>query len=129
MTETFDTITDVVSYIETVLGGYAADYRINDMASERTEWQDGKLVFDFDSSDFYDIAKMYERKRPDRVKLSDELLQVSHDLQGVAVAIMNIGGDIEENHSGIIGTGWLCEMLGDKLIEASGKIERVMGEL
>jgi len=70
MTKTFGTMKDAEKYIIDALGDYAADYRISDMANERTEWQDDRLVFDFEDTDFYDVAKLYEKERPNTVELS-----------------------------------------------------------
>ena len=56
----------------------------------------------------------------------NDLEQVSHDLQGCAAAIMHLGDSLETSGGGVIGTGWLCELLADRLLQSAETVERVM---
>lgn len=62
MTTTFNTKTEAIEYFETALGEYAADFDLDGIFEEATEWSDGKLVLtDEAEEDFYSIAQKHER--------------------------------------------------------------------
>ena len=58
---TFTTITEATEYVETVIGDeYAADFDIEAIAREVTEWVDGKLTLMADDADFWAIVERHD---------------------------------------------------------------------
>lgn len=60
----FNDMAEVTSYITSALGEFAEDFDVNAMASDCTEWKDGKLVFTFDEEapgEFFAIAAKYDK--------------------------------------------------------------------